>query len=435
MKQEKVEIESGKKAKKFQDHTGMALYILKDQPLTFEEVLSEFKKMEMSLSFNYRHFFEPRISQRSKKRRKTLKKALDFLEEAGLIDRIKAEDKYSITEVGKEDLKKFDKSVKKVRTTIDKVLNPKYSPIGSLIVHFVIGILKLMGFFFTGSVGLLGDGLDSSVDALSSIVVSIAMKNKKEKQASYLLILLMCGSGLMIIYESTVSLLNPEPLSNGIFGIIVTSISIIFCFFLYLYQRVVGYFKRNLTVLAQSEDSKNHVIVGFLVLVGVILGSYKLDIVDSIVGVLIGLLILRGSYELFQDIRAASRGEDVDYEKYKVGFWRRFESTQKQLLNFWVVWKIDSGYQNSKSLAEEFEKTFNTKLHDFMHLEIQRETEDKKIETERISASKQIKDLNQTIERLKKDNFISIEKENFFLTQTGKKYLNKKMEKLERRRH
>jgi len=203
--------------------------------------------------------------------------------------------------------------------------------------------LKLTGFFITGSVGLLADGIDSTIDAISSIAVSVAMKYKKEKQATYLLIILMSVSGITIFYESISSILIPEPLSNGLFRIIVTSISIILCFFLFMYQRVVGYFKRNLAVLTQAVDSKNYIILGFLVLGGVIFGYFNVSMIDSIVGIVIGVLILHGSYGLLQDIRATSRGEEIDYEKYTLGFLRRMESSQKQLLKFWVIWKIDSG--------------------------------------------------------------------------------------------
>jgi Co/Zn/Cd efflux system component len=425
---------SSKKPPKFEDHTGMTLYILQDHPMTFEQVLTEFKRMELSISFNYRHFFEKK-TRRNRERAEKLKKDLALLQTSGHIKKLYKEEKYQITELGKENLKVFHGNISKVRTTIRTLLNPKYSAIASLAVHCVIGILKLVGAGLTGSAGLLGDGIDSTIDAVSSIIVGVAMRYNKEKQAAYLLILLMCGSGLMIFYESIKSALSSESLSHGIFGIIATSLSILLCAFLFLYQRVVGYAQRNLAVLAQSEDSKNHIVVGFLVLAGVVLGNYQLSIVDSVVGALIGLLILRAAYELFRDVRAASRGEEINYDKYKLGIFKRMESFQKQMIDFWAIWKIDSGYNKMTILSDEFKNAFTTRLDEFLYLEVNRKKDANETVTEKITMSKQLSDLNKTIDALLTDGYLQKKDDTLFLTQKGKKYLKKKMGKIDRRRH
>jgi hypothetical protein len=187
--------------------------------------------------------------------------------------------------------------------------------------------------------------------------------------------------------------------------------------------------------LTQAADSKNHIIVGFLVFAGVILGYFNLRIIDSIVGILIGILILRSSYLLFQDIRAAARGEEVDYEKYKLGFMKKVESSQKNVLMFWAIWKIDSGFDNEEKLSVEFENTFDTKLDDFFHIEIHRDTEKAEPETIKISTAKKLTDLHQAIMHLLEGHYIQREKRYFVLTRKGKEYLHKKLKKLERKRH
>jgi DNA-binding PadR family transcriptional regulator len=147
MKKLKFSKESIKKTKKSEDHTGMVLFILRDNPMTFEQIISEFEKMHLNFSYSYRDFFEPKRKRKIKKRKEMVERNLNFLEKSGHIEKIDIGNRYQITELGKKDLKTFDKRVNKFRKTINNVLNPRYSPIGSLVVHFIIGALKLSGFF------------------------------------------------------------------------------------------------------------------------------------------------------------------------------------------------------------------------------------------------------------------------------------------------
>jgi len=78
----------------------------------------------------------------------------------------------------------------------------------------------------------------------------------------------------------------------------------------------------------------------------------------------------------------------------------------------------------------EFENEFSSKLDDFLHLEIERETKDEKIEVEKISISKKLTDLNKTVESLLRERYIRKEDEKFSLAKEGKEYLHKKMKKL-----
>ena len=111
------------------------------------------------------------------------------------------------------------------------------------------------------------------------------------------------------------------------------------------------------------------------------------------------------------------------------------ESSQKQMLDFWVTWKIDSGYDTAAALSSEFENTFTTRLDDFLYLEIQRKTENDDAVTERITVSKRLSDLDKTLGSLLEEGYIQKEHEKFVLTKKGKKYLQKKIKKMDRRRH
>jgi len=86
--------------------------------------------------------------------------------------------------------------------------------------------------------------------------------------------------------------------------------------------------------------------------------SVQIYILDGLVGCVIGFLILKGAYEVLQDIRRINQGEIIDFEKYKLGVWKSFHKFRYKMLENWVLFQIFNN-NNSKLLLESaFEKEF-----------------------------------------------------------------------------
>ncbi|MFX1285844.1 MAG: cation diffusion facilitator family transporter [Promethearchaeota archaeon] len=204
----------------------------------------------------------------------------------------------------------------------------------------------------------MGDGLDSVMDGVSSIIVGLAMKIRKEKQSTYLLLLLVFITGLGIFLQSIERILIPEALKEGELAITIAITSIVLCGLLYFYQRFSGYNNRNLAILAQSEDSKNHVLNAFLVLIAIIAGLFGIFILDGIVGCFIGFIILQGAYKIYSDLKAQSQGEEIDYEKYKLGIWKRYDKLQVKILDLWILYKIKKDVNTLEKLENDFNDFF-----------------------------------------------------------------------------
>ncbi len=243
-------------------------------------------------------------------------------------------------------------------TAIKSLAQPSISPLLSLVIHLVLASLKLFGFVLTGSVGLLGDGIDSAIDGVSSIIVTIAMWIKRETEATYLLIILMAVSGVGILVSSITRIMDPTPIAEGNFGVLVAVISIIACFLLYIYQKYSGYINRSLTILAQSEDSKNHVLNASLVLLAIAASEFQIYIIDGFVGCFIGFLVLRGAYEIFTDLRSYNKGDEINFGKYKLGLWKSFNRFQYRMLQKWVLYQIFKNYNTTEMIQERFSLDF-----------------------------------------------------------------------------
>lgn len=264
---------------------------------------------------------------------------------------------YSLTEKGVMEAKKHAKKLSRYFKVLSSLIAPSISPILTLFVHLFLGVVKIMGFFITGSISLLGDGLDSVMDGISSILVGLAMIIKRETLATYVLLILMTITGLGILSQGVNRLLHPMALAEETLATIIALASIVLCGLLYIYQRLSGYKNRSLTILAQSEDSKNHVLTAILVSIAVLASSIGIHLLDGILGCFIGVIILKGAYEIFKDLRAQSLGEEINYEKYKLGIWKKYDNLQAKVLDLWLLFKVGEEIDTVESLNKEF-KTF-----------------------------------------------------------------------------
>ena len=325
---------------------------------------------------------------------------------------------YSLTEKGILEAEKYAKKLSRFFKVLTSLIAPSISPVLTLLIHLFLCIVKIMGFFMTGSISLLGDGLDSGMDSISSILVGFAMKFKRETIATYVLLVLMTITGLGILSQGVDRILNPMILKEGTVAIIIALVSIVLCGFLYIYQRLSGYNNRSIVILAQSEDSKNHVLNAILVSIAILASSIGIHLLDGIVGCFIGVIILQGAYEIFKDLRAQSQGEKINYEKYKLGIWKKYDKLQTKVLDLWLLFKVGEEIDTLESLKKEFQSFFEPIVIKY--------TENGQY----VWKSPQHEDqLTERIQKLIDDDFLKKENMKLGLTERGKKRIQNERSK------
>ena len=77
-------------------------------------------------------------------------------------------------------------------------------------VHIVLAVLKLIVGAISGSIGLISDGLDMAMDGLSSVLVFVGLRLKKEQYVNVVLVLLMLGVWACAAYEAVHRVFVPE---------------------------------------------------------------------------------------------------------------------------------------------------------------------------------------------------------------------------------
>lgn len=247
---------------------------------------------------------------------------------------------YHITDLGREQAELMLRDLERSGRSIEKATQPATVSTVTLIVHFVLAAVKLPAALLSGSVGLLNDSLDTLMDGISSLFVYFGVRAGRERLVSYILLLFMSITGLFSLYEAVRRFINPTPLEGDLTTFVAISISAALCALLWLYQKFSGLRHSCIPLIAQSIDSRNHIIVAGGVAAGLVAAKFNIILLDQIVGLIVALLILKGAAELLIDLLRSSGEEELDLSKY--GFQQLDRHCHRQFVR-WFLFEIDKG--------------------------------------------------------------------------------------------
>ena len=186
------------------------------------------------------------------------------------------------------------------------------SALVSAVGNLFISIIKILGGLFSGSVGLLSDGIHSFADVLSSLIVWIGLKvsakppdvehpyghYKAENIASLFVALFIAIAGLETLWESIDKVVAPEIITLNIWIFLIPLISAFGSLLLAEYKKIVGKKIHSPSLIAEGEHSLVDTIASGSVFVGLVFYYFGYPIIDPIVGLIISLLIIWRAYEI-----------------------------------------------------------------------------------------------------------------------------------------
>ena len=198
-----------------------------------------------------------------------------------------------------------------------------------LIIKGTIGII-------TKSQAMIADSLNSAGDIFSSLMTFIGNKiaskpkdedhnlghGKAEYIYSLLISIVMILTGIVIIKNSILALLQKQTYMYSNWLIIICIVTIIIKLGLYIYTRSIGKKYNNLLVEANSKDHINDCMLTIGTLLSCILAKQNVFAFDGMVGTVIGIWILitgirifKESYDILMD-KAIS--EETKKKVYKI---------------------------------------------------------------------------------------------------------------------
>lgn len=191
----------------------------------------------------------------------------------------------------------------------------------SIIGNAVLSLSKIIIGILSGSLSVVGDGIDSATDVITSIVILYTSRvinrppntkyafgyEKADTVATKILSFVIFFAGIEMFISTLKNLIYAEERAlPAVMAIYVTLFSIIGKLLLAAYQNYQGRETGSAMLIANAKNMKMDVFISL----GVLLGLFFTFILnapwlDSLTGLLISLYIIKTSIEIFMDTNVA----------------------------------------------------------------------------------------------------------------------------------
>ena len=237
---------------KIDDYLWEIMFELRNRALSLTEIETLRSRLVKRVGYrwNARYGREERQKQRRIKREPDIESDLAMLISINVVE--KNEDRYQITPAGIEII---DYAQQMIPYYINKLSSPAFATLLTIIMHVVLTIVKLTFGFISMSAGIIADGIDNTVDTISSVLIWLGIKYDKEKAVSIFIIIMMFASVGFIGYESINKIISPEPIDQWLLTLIIIIICGLVMLLLSIYQYLVGKRNNNFAILCQAVDS------------------------------------------------------------------------------------------------------------------------------------------------------------------------------------
>ncbi len=201
-----------------------------------------------------------------------------------------------------------------------------------IVGNVLLSALKVVAGWLGSSLALVGDGIDSLTDVVTSLVTLYAARysaappdkdhpwghGRAETIATKILSFVIFYAGLQLVVQSVGKLFSPaDPVLPSVWVLPVVGISIVGKIVLTLVKKRAGRRAESRMLLADAVNMRNDVVLSLGVLAG--LGFtilLKMPVLDALTGLLVGLWILRSAYVIFVDANTELMDSLDDHEAY-----------------------------------------------------------------------------------------------------------------------
>ncbi len=290
---------------------------------------------------------------------------MDKLIEKGWVE-LNSDDKYELTSVGLSEAKIYEADMIKEASTVDTELKPSTTAINTTYLDAFLAFLKLGSGLISGSMGLIADGTDATMDTVEAVLVWLGIKYHRESLSTFLVIGGLFFASIAVGFDSVTHILaayagHSEPITLPYLVIVVEGIAILAAVFLFYYQRFVGKISNSLTLISQSVDSKNHIFIGTSVIIGAIFAIYGIYFVDAIIGLGVAAGIFIDSIGLLREAISARQGVKEDYsEEYSLPLQQCWEENKLIAFRNWILYVLwEESLKTQPEIVSSLEKAFH----------------------------------------------------------------------------
>ncbi|MFX0183284.1 MAG: cation diffusion facilitator family transporter [Candidatus Hodarchaeota archaeon] len=181
----------------------------------------------------------------------------------------------------------------------------------TLISNLLLIVFKITIGIQIGSVALLASGLDAMTDLIASLTVLLGLRFSQkdpskrfpygyyrlETFATLIVSIFILLFGLDVLIVSTDIIITPTTLNHPVIGLLISLISILAAFGLYRYNLRIGTKIASKALIGTAKEFQLDMITNSLVFLGILAHIVKLPQLEGLVGLIIGLIIIKTGIE------------------------------------------------------------------------------------------------------------------------------------------
>lgn len=204
-----------------------------------------------------------------------------------------------------------------------------------IIGNTILAIIKILVGFISGSMAVIGDGIDTATDILTYFITLFAAKimnkppnfrypygyNRAEAVATKALSFVIFFAGAQLFLSTLIQIIKNEPHGlPSLLAIYVTVISIVSKAGLAFYQFRIGKKVQSNMIIANAKNMRNDILISASVLVGLVFTQVlKLPILDLLTAMAVGIWIMKAGFDIFMETsRELMDGSDNPELYYKI---------------------------------------------------------------------------------------------------------------------
>lgn len=204
-----------------------------------------------------------------------------------------------------------------------------------IIGNTILAIAKIIIGFISGSLAVVGDGIDTATDILTYVITLVAARimnkppnykypygyNRAEAVATKALSFVIFFAGAQLFLSTLLRLIKNESHEiPALLAIYITIISIVSKAGLAFYQFRIGRKIQSNMLIANAKNMRNDILISVSVLAGLVFTQiFKLPILDLLTAMAVGIWIMKAGFDIFMESsRELMDGSDNPELYYKI---------------------------------------------------------------------------------------------------------------------
>lgn len=182
----------------------------------------------------------------------------------------------------------------------------------SLAYNVAEGVVTIWAGIVAGSVALIGFGLDSGIESLSSLVMIWRFRgasdldhpeiSRREKKAVALVAYTFYILAAYVVYEALETVIKHQPPDPSMVGIIVAAISVVLMPLLAYYKRGIGQKLGSRSLVADAKETMACAWLSAALLIGLGMNYlWGLWWADPLVAAIVALFLVHEAHELLEE--------------------------------------------------------------------------------------------------------------------------------------